>query len=1081
MATPSWTSLIRSPRLSAAKVRLRGRGGGRRSRNDKQIHVSAPAKRARDRRDQTPKGPATRLMRSLLFDHDWYAEQTGSPRSRHDAARHYVRRGHLKGFSPHPLFSAHHLRSVSSEKLANDKPALLPYLRRSRVRRVSPHPLFDLDRYLAIYPAARRHPDGPLGHYLQFGAPSGARPNDWYRPDPVHEPRGLADWVAARSREWRARQQAAGPQWGHRKSPLAREFHAMHPRLRPIIDHKSDKPLVSIIVRSGLSGELLGQALTSIAEQSVNAWEVVVLDEGWLCDLEEIARTAVGGATLKIVPADPYGKAEAYNVGLVHCEGDFVAWMSPGELWNSDRLARLTALAQKEKTAGAYDGLARGGSEATRYCDGRVTPEHLRNGWELDLARLVVLRRVVENAQGFDDTLRGHSDFDFTLRLILQEELSWCPVLGVVRDVQKHYKATRIPPRLRPYPDHEYLNVWKDVSRNHHLIPWTDLSSREQVEGRVSVIIPTHADWRLTTAAVQSVCLDVKHSGQDVEVVVMNNGCDRETSVMIDALAERWGITVVHSPVNHGFALGNNLALAQATGQFIVFLNNDTEVARNWLTDLLHAINEPSTIGAQSLLVFPSGTVQSAGIAFPKTGGLPHEFLRQHPIEDAQRIGGLRFSALTAAALIMRFRDIVDLQGFDPVFRNGLEDVDLCLRARRRHSGGAFRVVPTSRVTHFESQSPDRHKKSIANRMVYIDRWAESAPRDDERLWQAVGFEVTGHRIVNVVAEDRRLCTPQPQIRRRIEHVEESTPALRWAIKNPAPAGAEGETWGDTYFARHLASALRRLGQQVVIDPKPEFYRPTGHLDDVVVALRGLTAFRPAFGQVNLGWVISHPEMLSWSEAASYDRLFAASVPWAAKMSSQWGIRIDPLLQATDPSQFHPDRARPDTGFAALFVGSSRMQLRPIVQQAIEAGLQLAIFGGGWSGLIPDKFVRGAFMSNADLGAQYRAAGLVLNDHWADMREQGFLSNRLFDAVASGGRVVTDDVTGLDNLFGRSAQVVTSTWEMSRIAGSNDLDAIFGEDDERRSVAERIAKEHSFDARAAQLLEAALELRKAKE
>ena len=114
-----------------------------------------------------------------------------------------------------------------------------------------------------------------------------------------------------------------------------------------------------------------------------------------------------------------------------------------------------------------------------------------------------------------------------------------------------------------------------------------------------------------------------------------------------------------------------------------------------------------------------------------------------------------------------------------------------------------------------------------------------------------------------------------------ITAVETERPSLRWAIKNPAPNDSSAEFWGDTHFARQLAAALQGLGQEVIIDQRPAYDRPSGTFDDVVLVLRGVAPYRPQYGQINLGWLISHPEMLSREEASSYDRLFAASDTWA--------------------------------------------------------------------------------------------------------------------------------------------------------------------------------------------------------
>jgi len=140
--------------------------------------------------------------------------------------------------------------------------------------------------------------------------------------------------------------------------------------------------------------------------------------------------------------------------------------------------------------------------------------------------------------------------------------------------------------------------------------------------------------------------------------------------------------------------------------------------------------------------------------------------------------------------------------------------------------------------------------------------------------------------------------------------------------------------------------------------------------------------------------------------------------------------------------------------------------------------LALSVYGARWDRFIPRRHIKGRYLDNAELGVAYRNAGIVLNDHWDDMREQGFVSNRLFDAVASGARVVSDEVAGLEELFGRSVQVYRTAEDLVRLANMYEPDEVFGDDAERRAVAERVHREHSFHARAERLVEIAVEARK---
>ena len=242
------------------------------------------------------------------------------------------------------------------------------------------------------------------------------------------------------------------------------------------------------------------------------------------------------------------------------------------------------------------------------------------------------------------------------------------PVVGVRRRFPDRRRALRPPP-----------GDWRRVVLNKHLVDWAALAARTPTAGLTSVIVPTYDDSELTTACVESLLAD----DAAVEVIVWDNGSSPEVAAALARLAGQGGdqrVRVHRSPENHGFALGNNLALAHATGDVVVFLNNDTTVPPGWLAPLREALADDDVLGAQPLLLYPSGTIQSAGVAFPTCGGLPHAFLHGFPAEDAYGVEGLRFHALTGAALALRYADAVGLRGFDPVFTNGMEDVDLCHR-----------------------------------------------------------------------------------------------------------------------------------------------------------------------------------------------------------------------------------------------------------------------------------------------------------------------------------------------------------------------------------------------------------------
>lgn len=294
---------------------------------------------------------------------------------------------------------------------------------------------------------------------------------------------------------------------------------------------------------------------------------------------------------------------------------------------------------------------------------------------------------------------------------------------------------------------------------------------------------------------------------------------------------------------------------------------------------------------------------------------------------------------------------------------------------------------------------------------------------------------------------------------------------LRWAIKTPVPAGPGGQGWGDLYYAQEIAASLRKLGHDARIDLRTDVINAQSADDDVILVLRGVERIRPQAGAINLLWVISHPSRISKHELKAFDSVFAASNSWAEKMTHKTGIQVRPLLQATNPEKFNPSLGLPDSGHDVLFIGNTRNEFRQVIKDCIEAGLSPTIYGKDWDRFVSQELIAGEFVSNDEVASKYRSAGIVLNDHWPDMAREGFYSNRLFDAVASGGRVVSDCVPGVEELFEGAVQTYRSPSELAILCAPENRGQ-WGTNEEIINRATRVGQVHSFDQRAKELVQA---------
>ena len=235
------------------------------------------------------------------------------------------------------------------------------------------------------------------------------------------------------------------------------------------------------------------------------------------------------------------------------------------------------------------------------------------------------------------------------------------------------------------------------------------------------------------------------------------------------------------------------------------------------------------------------------------------------------------------------------------------------------------------------------------------------------------------------------------------------------AIKCPAPLKNK-KAWGEYHFAKALAKALERLGFCVRIDLRPNWNVAQTRQEDVAIVLRGRIAYSPAAGQINICWLICHPDQVTDVELEQYDHVFVASTGYAETLATRLATLVTPLLQCSDPNIFHLPMERPSEAIDLLFVGNSRGVVRKIVADALSENLPIVIYGENWDGRIDPRVIRGRHIKNSELHVHYGSAKIVLNDHWPEMAANGFVSNRIFDAGLSGAFVISDNFVGAELL-----------------------------------------------------------------
>ena len=995
-----------------------------------------------------------RLIReSGLFDVTWYRETYPDVAARGiDPVLHYVQHGAREGRDPNSLFSSSWYLTTYPEVAACGANPLADYIRNGVALGRDPSPLFSTTWYLEANPDVAKAGIPPLLHFLRHGMREGRAPTrggdaqSWMPLGiSVASPHGKDTQRAGFDADAAARF-VAGIRAGNG-----------HARLL------ADKPLISVILPTRNRAASLPHAIQSVLAQTYPHWELLVADDASTDRTPAVIAEYLSDPRVRPLRATGAGVAAARNLALAQAKGALIAYLDSDNTWRPDFLEIAAAHLLDRDLDLVYAAIEADDGWRRRYVGADFDFDALAKRNYIDINVVLHRRALYETRGGCDEALRRMSDWDLILRYCRGSRVEYAPFIGCIYDA----RLTR-PDRITVA---EPMN-WLYVVLAKHLLDWPRLQAEAPARDPhlVSIVIPIYGQKEMTEDCLRS--LFATEAGHPFELVLVDNGSDAETAAMLDAwAARRPEIRLVRNWENLNFALGCNLGFAASRGATIVFLNNDTLVTPNWLQPLMAALADARIGAVQPKLLYPDGKVQSFGTVLGPQGIIPYELYRGQP-GDAPQVGRRHeLQMITAACMAIRAGDFAALRGFDPMFINGQEDNDLCLRLAEV-TGRRCLVEPASVVIHREGATPGRGRFSQSNRRIFAARWTGKLHADDSAIYAEDGFVARDYRPDVPEWAAAGLASFRPSLTRATEeqagtiaapHLRDADRLPTIAIRIACPSAAVRAEWGDYHFAASLARAFTALGCSTRIDFRRDWAGAPAADCDLV--LRGLERFEPLPSRPAILWVISHPDLVQDEELRRYGHVFAASPRLTRQYASIIPGRVETLLQCTDPAIFYPPEGAAQPGEDIVFVGNSRNIQRPAVTAALAAGYDVAVYGTRWDGLIDPRYVRAAGVPNEAVGDLYRHASVVLNDHWPDMQRAGILSNRVFDALACAAPIVSDEITDLPPGF---ADFIEPFGPDRPIAPA--IARALKESPERRTArrtfSATLRREHSFDRRA---------------
>lgn len=517
----------------------------------------------------------------------------------------------------------------------------------------------------------------------------------------------------------------------------------------------SIKPKISIVVPLYKTPEkYLLQFVESIKEQTYSNWELCLSDgSGANSPLKHLlAQMQANEPRILVVTSDkPLNISDNTNAAINIATGDFIAFADHDDVLTPNALYEcVSAINADDKIEALYSDEDKMSMDGNKYFQ-----PHMKPDFNLDLLctvnyichLFVVKKQLMEKVGMLSAEYDGAQDYDFILRC-LENTNHICHIPKILYHWRSHEDSTAENPESKLYAfeagkravqsHYDRIGVKAKVTKGEYLGLYRTKFIRD-VDPLISILIPNKDHIDDLKICLESI--SEKSTYQNYEVIVIeNNSVEKETFEYYETLQQSdTRIHVIKYDGVFNYSMINNFGANFAHGEYLLLLNNDTEIINDDCLEEMLGYCMRSDVGAVGArLYYDDDTIQHAGVVIGFGGIAGHCFVQQprgtsgycHRIICAQD-----YSAVTAACMMVKRKAFDEVDGLTEELAVAFNDIDFCLKLRK--AGYLIVYNPYAELYHYESKSrgledtPEKKARFNEEIAKFEKRWPDILKNGD--------------------------------------------------------------------------------------------------------------------------------------------------------------------------------------------------------------------------------------------------------------------------------------------------------------------------------------------------------------